>query len=139
MTLKVWLFVISVGAVWIVSIAWMISAPPLVHSLPMTYTPSQQPGERKGDRCFNGKFWTTCVVSPPPELAERVPFVTRTWHVAHLAEDRPKDGMKGYYQVRVDVIETEGTCIYISRGWLQPTHNLSIIPKSQLPKGVGCQ
>lgn len=43
---------------------------------------------------------------------------------------------------RVDVIDTEGVCLYVAvRGSFVVPNNIAItaVPKTQLPAGVGCQ
>lgn len=38
---------------------------------------------------------------------------------------------------RIDVVDTEGVCIYVAR-WSNGMQ-ISTVPKTQLPKGTGCQ
>jgi len=62
---------------------------------------------------------------------------TRTWRAFELPS-----GHAGY-EADVDVIDTEGVCLYTIRGrWgsagLTPVA-IAAVPKTQLPPGTGCQ
>ena len=58
---------------------------------------------------------------------------TRTWQVVTL----PSMGWGTAGEVRVDVIDTEGVCLYVSR--YGGKSGIAAVPKTQLPKGAGCQ
>lgn len=61
---------------------------------------------------------------------------TRQWHVAMI----PGVNDNEYVAVRIDVVDTEGVCLYVGRTYgtvKAPT--ITAVPKSQLPTGTGCQ
>lgn len=57
---------------------------------------------------------------------------TRAWQVAHL--ERQEWSENG---TRIDVVDTAGVCLYIAR-WVKGVE-ITAVPKTQLPKGAGCQ
>lgn len=75
----------------------------------------------------------------PSRAQEKPVRETRQWHVAMLPFAGTGAGA-GYTAVRVDVIDTEGVCLYVGRTYAAtkaPT--ITAVPKTQLPKGAGCQ
>jgi len=68
----------------------------------------------------------------------------RQWELGELPrETEPVDwGQQGVPKVRVDVFDTEGVCLYVTRAYLSTRDwqvNTVAVPKTQLPKGTGCQ
>lgn len=66
---------------------------------------------------------------------ERSAFQTRQWTVGVITYSSLENA-------RVDVIETEGVCLYVAVAGIDPRHRvatLAAVPKTQLPKGTGCQ
>ena len=62
---------------------------------------------------------------------------TRTWRAFELPSGRAG------FRADVDVIDTEGVCLYVLRGesgrmGVTPVA-LAAVPKTQLPPGTGCQ
>lgn len=49
---------------------------------------------------------------------------TRTWHMALGS---------GWDTPSIEVVETAGVCLYLSR------EGIAAVPRTQLPKGAGCQ
>jgi len=77
-------------------------------------------GTRRGDRCYNGRYWTDC---PPAERPDPGP-TTRVWKLTNTNT--------------IYVIETTGVCLYWS---ITDKGNpaLAAVPKTALPSGVGCE
>lgn len=86
-------------------------------------------GERRGNRCYDGKMWKDCGMAEKPEPP---PHPQRQWTITELPGDM------WVSSARIDVVDTAGVCLYVIRsGSHQPS--IMAVPKSQLPKGAGCQ
>jgi hypothetical protein len=60
---------------------------------------------------------------------------TRTW----VALDQGQTSSPLYRPLRVRVIDTAGVCLYVAQGYANDDVAISAVPKTQLPKGAGCQ
>lgn len=72
----------------------------------------------------------------PARAQEKSARPTRAWQVWTIPE------VGAYDEVRVDVVDTEGVCLYIERtypGAHSKPSAITAVPKTQLPQGVGCQ
>lgn len=81
-------------------------------------------GTRYGSRCYNGRYWADCgPAEQSAEQPEASPPVrqTRVWKIAHTDT--------------IWVIDTTGVCLY----WASGNGSLVAVPKTQLPKGSGCE
>ena len=58
--------------------------------------------------------------------------MTRTWAVMRVGSS------DWFSTAQLDVVETAGVCVYILRG-TGNTVSMQTVPKTQLPKGAGCQ
>ena len=76
---------------------------------------------------------TLVIVNVYVKAQEKPVRETRQWEVATL----PIVDWK-YGPVRVDVIDTEGVCLYVTR-LAGKSSAIAAVPKTQLPKGAGCQ
>lgn len=79
----------------------------------------------------------------PAHAQEKPERETRQWHVSMIpfAGGENGGGPGGYRAVRVDVIDTEGVCLYVARTFVGDgkAPAITAVPKTQLPKGAGCQ
>ena len=81
---------------------------------------SYKAGDCIGNRCFDGKMWTD-KNAPKGETAAPQPHIMRSWLIV--------DG--------VTVIDTSGVCLYVYSDYNRG--GIAAVPKTQLPKGAGCQ
>ncbi len=67
---------------------------------------------------------------------EKPPRATRSWQAFTIDEGglQPR-----YTPVRLNVIDTEGVCLYVAREWYGNSVSIAAVPKTQLPPGTGCQ
>lgn len=65
--------------------------------------------------------------------AQEQQYVTRKWRVAVV------DSGDGYSKAKVDVIDTEGVCLYIAHEFTNDRIAITAVPKTSLRPGVGCQ
>lgn len=133
-----WLFLVPVFA-----IGWMVS-------------PLGQERFVQTNRCYNGARWVDCPQAEQPAEKPDSGYPTRQWLLGYLpgVDNRLTDDPDKRF--RVDVIDTRGACLYIVTGYHRidtsatfTTQSASssvglstaigVMPKSQLPKGVGCQ
>jgi hypothetical protein len=68
----------------------------------------------------------------------------RQWQVGYLppGEDDKEEAQRRVPATRVDVFDTEGVCLYVTRIYMASQDwqvNTVAVPKTQLPKGTGCQ
>lgn len=76
----------------------------------------------------------------PSRPTQNKRYPTKSWHVATLPE--AKSYGSGYPPARVDVIDTEGVCLYVVRNWATGEGNspaMVAVPKTMLPPSTGCQ
>lgn len=68
---------------------------------------------------------------------------TRQWQLGALPWSYESAEQRWYRDVRLDVFDTEGVCLYVARAADSSSNDgtLSVtsVPKTQLPKGAGCQ
>jgi hypothetical protein len=72
-----------------------------------------------------------------PHAQEQPARQTRTWRAFELPYTHVASGAD------VDVIDTEGVCLYVARGTSGEYHltpvAIAAVPNTQLPPGTGCQ
>ena len=66
----------------------------------------------------------------------------RTWRVMMLQEVGDNLSLTAYRAVRIDVVDTDGVCLYVARQFRSgagDSPSIVAVPKTQLASGKGCQ